>query len=292
MSTELNEEFIFEFINEKKLPYLSRLSNSSPKDFSNSMKDKIKIGHRIIDIPSDTLQENKEKNVEISGFSDSTKNIYYFDPALKKYYEILTEIDIDQYQLSVDEILQISFDYDKTDDLELDLIIIEYSDTRGIVDRKYNGLTNITLNPHLDTKHIKIYINPKSTGFIYNSSLTINKQKMNILNEYSFNMTKDELYNPSDKVTFIENNNKIRAQVPNLNKKFIYFSYDIQNNSFNKLPEKSLININPKNLYQVTTPYYKTDEIDFIPTLIEYNGKGKTNLIKLTSTSEFVRFQN
>src|SRR5699024_10503246 len=72
---------------------------------------------------------------------------------------------------------------------------------------------------------------------------------------------------------------------------FVYFSYGIQNNSFNKLPEKSLVSINAKNLYKITTPYKLHDEIDFIPTVIEYNKRGKTNLIKLTNDSEFIRFQ-
>lgn len=292
MSTELNEEFIFEFIKEKKPAYLSRLSNHSPKQMTNSMKDKIKIGNRIINIPTNILQEKNENTVELSGFHDQAKSIYYFDPSIKKYYEILTDINIDQYQLNIDELLRIDFNYEKTENLDLNFVVIELSDTKGIVDRKYGDLTHVTLNPHPDTTHIKIYIKPKTSGFIYNSSLKIDKQKMNILNEYKFNMTKEDLYNPNEKINFIENNNKIRAQVPNLNKKFVYFSYGIKNNSFNKLPDSSLVSINAKNLYQVTTPYYKTEEIDFIPTLIEYNNTEKTNLIKLSSNSEFVRFQN
>src|SRR5699024_488303 len=292
MSTELNEEFIFEFIKEKKPAYLSRLSNHSPKQMTNSMKDKIKIGNRIINIPTNILQEKNENTVELSGLHDQAKSIYYVDPSIKKYYEILTDIYIDQYQLNIDELLRIDFNYEKTENLDLNFVVIELSDTKGIVDRKYGDLTHVTLNPHPDTTHIKIYIKPKTSGFIYNSSLKIDKQKMNILNEYKFNMTKEDLYNPNEKINFIENNNKIRAQVPNLNKKFVYFSYGIKNNSFNKLPDSSLVSINAKNLYQVTTPYYKTEEIDFIPTLIEYNNAEKTNLIKLSSNSEFVRFQN
>src|SRR5699024_9245169 len=80
--------------------------------------------------------------------------------------------------------------------------------------------------------------------------------------------------------------------VPDLNKKFIYFSYAIENNSFNKIPEHSLVSVNTKNLYKLTTPFMLHDEIDFTPTVIEYNESGKTNLIKLTNDSQFIKFQN
>src|SRR5699024_2571622 len=101
----------------------------------------------------------------------------------------------------------------------------------------------------------------------------------------------DVMYNPDTRVTMKKDNDNLLISVPELNKNFIYFSYGIQNNSFNKLPEQSLININTKNLYKLITPFKLHNEIDFTPTVIEYNNTGKTNLIKLTNESEFIRFQ-
>ena len=292
MNRDLHEEFIFNFIKDSKLPYLSRLSGTSPRNFSNNNKEQIKIGNQNIKIPDKILAESLDSEIEISGFSDITKNIYYMDPVFQKYYEIKFDISLDQYRLDVDEHLNINLNFKKTEELELCFILIEFSETKGIVARKYNNLSDVTVNPHPDTQYIKIYIEIIKAGFIYDVFLNVDKQKMNILNNYTFNMLTKDLYNPNDKVKFIDNENKVRVQVPNLNKKFLYFSYGINNNSFNKLPESSLINIDSKNLYQITTPYYKVEEVDFTPTIIEYNKVGKTNLLKLSNNAEFVRFQN
>src|SRR5699024_2221221 len=118
-----------------------------------------------------------------------------------------------------------------------------------------------------------------NNGFIYNVDLNVIKENMRILNNTILDIDPDNIYNPDSRVNIMKDNENLSVSVPELNKKFIYFSYGIQNNSFNKIPEKSLVDLNTKNLYKITAPFQLHDEVDFTPTIIEYNNSGKTNLI-------------
>src|SRR5699024_2388088 len=139
----------------------------------NNNKEQIKIGNQNIKIPDKILAERLDSEIEISGFSDITRNIYYMDPDFQKYYEIQFDISLDQYHLDVDELLNINLNFKKTEELELCFILIEFSETKGIVARKYNKLSDVTVNPHSDTRNIKIYIEILEAGFIYDVFLSV-----------------------------------------------------------------------------------------------------------------------
>src|SRR5699024_7090984 len=125
----------------------------------------------------------------------------------------------------------------------------------------------------------------------FNTSFSITVKPMDIINNYTLQVDSNIIYNPDYRVKTKEKEQTLSVNVPEVNKEFIYFSYGIQNNSFNKIPESSLIDVNSEKLYEIFCPFVLHDEVDFTPTIIEYNNNGKTNLIKLKNEKEFIKFQ-
>lgn len=293
----LNKEAVIEqfndyFINENRVEHLESFSYNLPISHIKSINiNSIIIGRTSIDIPESITENAAASNTVLDAYKNTENNIYYMDSIHKKYYRLGSDINLEEFNLKENEILQFKFNHHQSDDLEFYFIVIEFSSEKGIVARKYSELNHTRLLPGSQTDYLQVFLVPVNQGFIYNIEFNAVKKNMNILKNYFFKMDKDILYNPDSRIMMKKNDENLLVSSPDIDKNFVYFSYGIQNNSFNKLPEKSLVSINSKNLYKITTPYKLHDEIDFIPTVIEYNKHGKTNLIKLTSGSDFIRFQ-
>lgn len=281
------------FINHNKIKRLEELSYNLPLNkISGLNKNQIVIGRTSIDIPENITENKIENNIKLDSYTNDDDLVYYVDPKYKKYYQLGKSFSVDEFNLSYNEILKFNFNFNQQDDLKANFVVIEFSKDRGLQARKYETLNNIRILPHSETEQLKIFIAPENSGFIYNLDFNLIKENMTILNDYQLEVNSDIIYNPDDRVSMVSNNNNLDISVPNLNKNFIYFSYAIENNSFNRIPEHSLINVESKNLYQIYSPYELHDEIDFTPTIIEYNKQGKTNLIKLKNESQFIKFQD
>lgn len=286
------EQFNDYFINKNRVKHIEDLSCNLPlSDITGINKNNIIIGRTSISIPEHILENSTGSKTILDAFTNSKNEIYYVDSEYKKYYRIGYDIEVENYSLRENEILKFEFKYDKFDDLKFHFIVIEFSLEKGIVARKYSELNDIRVLPNKETSYLRAFIVSENKGFIYNIEMNVTKENMVVLSNTFLELNTDVMYNPDTLVTMEKENDNLLISVPELNKKFIYFSYGIQNNSFNKIPEQSLININTKNLYKLITPFKLHDEIDFTPTVIEYNNTGKTNLIKLTNESEFIRFQ-
>ncbi|CDZ99658.1 Spore protein YkvP [Jeotgalicoccus saudimassiliensis] len=286
------EQFNDYFINKNRVKHIEDLSYNLPlSDITGINKNNIIIGRTSISIPEHILENSTGNKTILDAFTNSKNEIYYVDSEYKKYYRIGYDIEVENYSLRENEILKFEFNYDNHDDINCHFIVIEFSTEKGILARKYSNLNDVRILPNKETNYLRAFIVPENKGFFYNLEMNVVKENMTVLSNTFLELNTDVMYNPDTRVTMKKDNDNLLISVPELNKNFIYFSYGIQNNSFNKLPEQSLININTKNLYKLITPFKLHDEIDFTPTVIEYNNTGKTNLIKLTNESEFIRFQ-
>lgn len=286
------EEFNEYFISKNRVKHIEDLSYNLPlSEIKGINKNNIIIGRTAISIPEHILENSTGNKTVFDAFTNSKDGIYYVDSEYKKYYRLGNDIEVENYSLRENEILKFEFNYDNSDDVNCHFIVIEFSLEKGIVARKYLNLNDVRILPNKETNYMRAFIVPENKGFIYNIELNVVKENMTVLSNTFLELNTDVMYNPDTRVTMKKDNDNLLISVPELNKNFIYFSYGIQNNSFNKIPEQSLIKINTKNLYKLTTPFKLHNEIDFTPTVIEYNKNGKTNLIKLTSDSEFIRFQ-
>ncbi|WP_411843712.1 glycosyltransferase [Salinicoccus sp. HZC-1] len=280
------------YINENQISHIEDLSRDMPvSEIDGLNPNQIIIGSTMIDIPDSILESADKKNIDIDAYLNPDEKIYYVNNSFKKYYKIHQDISLENYKLNQNEILNFNFEYNEFESLGLKFIIIEFSESKGLISRQYNQLNNVKILPHTDTKFIRIFLKPENAGFIYNIDFDISVKKMNVINNYDLEVNSGIIYNPEQRVVIRDENEMLEIEVPELDKNFIYFSYKIQNNSFNKIPESSLIKVNPENLYEVYIPFILHDEVDFTPTIIEYNGNGKTNLIKLSSGKEFIKFQ-
>lgn len=297
MGEFLNKEAVIEqfndyFINENRVEHLESFSYNLPiSHIKGISKNKIIIGGTFIDIPESVSVNTTVSNTVLDAYKNTENNIYYMDSNYKKYYQLGEDIDLKEFSLKENEILKFEFNHSQTDNLNFYFVVIEFSTEKGIVARRYSELNHTRLLPGSQTDYLQVFLVPFNQGFIYNIEFNVVNENMNILKTSFFEMDKDRFYNPDSRIMLKKENENLLVSSPELDRNFVYFSYGIQNNSFNKIPEKSLISINTKNLYKITTPYQLHDEIDFIPTVIEYNKHGKTNLIKLTNDSEFIRFQ-
>lgn len=281
------------YINQNRIKHTEDLSYNLPlNEILGINKKNIIIGGTTINIPENILENLTDNNTELDAFTNGDNGIYYVDSQYKKYYLIGDDIAVGNYSLKENEILRFNFNYDSENDMKCYFIVIEFSDEQGIVARKYSNLNNVRVLPHEETKYLRVYLVPEHSGFIYNIEMNTDKENMAVLNNTFLEVNAEVVYNPDTRVTMANSEDGLLISVPDLNKKFIYFSYAIENNSFNKIPEHSLVSVNTKNLYKLTTPFVLHDEIDFTPTVIEYNESGKTNLIKLTNDSQFIKFQN
>lgn len=286
------EEFNNYFVNQNRIKSVEDLAKNLPlKKISGLNKNNIIIGRTSIKIPEYILENTTENETEIDAFTNNESKIFHVDPQYKKYYKLGNDININEYNLKENEILKFKLKSDTYNDLNFHFIIIEFSLEKGIVSRKYSKLDDVRLLPNEETKFLRVFLVPENSGFIYNIEMNIAKENMLVISNTFLDLNTEVLYNPDTRVMIKDNKDDLLISVPELNKNFIYFSYGIQNNSFNKIPEQSLVNINTKNLYKLTTPFHLYDEVDFTPTVIEYNNEGKTNLIKLSNESAFIKFQ-
>lgn len=291
-NTSLINQFNDFYINENRIKHIEELSQDIPvEQLSKNQNNQIIIGNTTIDIPENILGFAENNAIEIDTYMNEDKSIYYVDKTFKKYCKIGQDISLEDYRLGHNEILNFNFEYEEFEPLNLRFIIIEFSESKGIMARQYNHLEKIDVLPHEDTKYLRVFLISGSSGFLYNTSFSVSIESMNVINEYNLEVSSDIIYNPDHRVNVTDGDENILIQVPETEKEFIYFSYNIQNNSFNKLPESSLITVNSENLYEIHCPFIIHNELDFTPTLIEYNDKGKTNLIKLKNEKEFINFQ-
>lgn len=286
------EEFNEYFISKNRVKHIEDLSYNLPlSEIKGINKNNIIIGRTAISIPEHILENSTGNKTVFDAFTNSKDGIYYVDSEYKKYYRLGNDIEVENYSLRENEILKFEFNYDNHDDINCHFIVIEFSTEKGILARKYSNLNGVRILPNKETNYLRAFIVPENKGFFYNLEMNVVKENMTVLSNTFLELNTDVMYNPDTRVTMKKDNDNLLISVPELNKNFIYLSYGIQNNSFNKIPEQSLINVNTKNLYKLITPFKLHDEIDFTPTVIEYNNTGKTNLIKLTNESEFIRFQ-
>ena len=290
--TSIVNEFNNFYVNENKIKHIENLSRDlSINEIKTQNNNQIIIGSTIINIPENVIESANHENADINAYVNTDKKIYYVDHSLNKYYKIGQDISLENYKLNRNEILNFKFKYEEFEGLNLKFIIIEFSESKGLIARKYNQLDNITVLPHEDAKFIRVFMLPENKGFIFNTSFKISVEPMNVVSDYNLEVNPDIIYNPEQSVVMTDKNETLFVQVPELDKDFIYFSYNIQNNSFNKIPKTSLIEINAENLYEIYCPFTLHNEVDFTPTLIEYNDFGKTNLIKLKNEKEFIKLQ-
>lgn len=288
----LENQFIDYYLNENRIESLKEFSQRISYDtIINLNSELILIGNKTITIPENINEEKYNNNVEIDGFTNNQEKVYYVDPSLKKYYQLGKDIIINDFQLKQNENISFDFEY-KSDGTTIEsFIVIEFSEHKGTEARSYKDLNDIKFTPHEEATKLKIYLVPSKEGFLYDLDFQVEKNSMELINDYTLPVQKDILYNPDQRVAIKDTGGKLLIEVPDLQKKFIYFSYAIMNNSFNKIPEESLIEVDSNNLYHIQTPFNLLDELDFTPTIIEYNTKGKTHLKKLSNNAEFVKFQ-
>lgn len=288
----IKDQFNNFYITENRIRHIEELSQDIPiNEIDTHSNDQIVIGNTIIDVPENVLESATYGNINIDTYTNFDKTIYYVDKTLKKYCKIGRDISLESYRLGPNEIFNFNFEYDEFEKLNLKFIIIEFSETKGLLARQYNQLENINILPHEDTKYIRVFLMSENTGFLFNTSFSISVEAMNIINNHDLEVNSSVLYNPDQRVNMTDKGTKLSIHVPEINKEFIYFSYGVQNNSFNKIPDSSLIKVVPENLYEIYCPFILYSEVDFTPTIIEYNSIGKTNLIKLNNKREFIKFQ-
>lgn len=280
------------YIEQNRIKHIEDLSyNLSINEISGINKNCIRVGSTTINIPEILMEYVSQNNTEINAFTNDEGNIYYVDTHYKKYYQIGHDITVRNYSLKENDTLKFEFIYEKYQDVKCHFVVIEFSEDKGIVARKYADMNDVRVLPHEEAKYLRLFLVPENNGFIYNVEMNIKKENMVVLNNTELKVNTEIMYNPDVRVTLSDSDDNLLISVPELNKDFIYFSYAIENNSFNKIPNQSLINVNTKNIYKLTAPFELHDEIDFTPTIIEYNKVGKTNLIKLTKDSQFIKFQ-
>lgn len=293
MDKKINVENFNDYFNDRnKIRHVEKYATNLPlKEIIEQDPNSIFMGKTEISIPDNVLNKEISNNVEINAISNKTNNIYYLDSNIKKYYQIGERIDTSNLKLKENEILELELKYDTCEYLKSHFVVIEYSKEKGLLARKYTNISQVKILPQHQTKYLKIYLVSENKGFVFNVQLKLEKVMMNIVNNTFLDLNDELIYSPDSRVLLQTQNDNVLISVPELGKKFIYFSYAIQNNSFNKIPEESLIKINSNNLYKVSLPFEQYDETDFTPTIIEYNDFSKTNLIKFTNDSQFIRFQ-
>src|SRR5699024_734725 len=134
--TSIVNEFNDFYVNENKIKHIENLSRDVPvNEISIQNNNQITIGSTIINIPGNVTEAAKHENADINAYMNTDKKIYYVERSLNKYYKIGQDISLENYKLNQDEILNFNFKYEEFEGLNLKFIIIEFSESKGLIAR-------------------------------------------------------------------------------------------------------------------------------------------------------------
>lgn len=289
------DDFIQYYLSQTISHDLKRVSREISSLVNIDQPNMIQVGNKYIEIPLELINHKHESNSIINSYSNIDSNLFYLDPDIKRLYQVGEKLDVSKHNMENNEVIQLTFNCKSFNSSSYELIIIEYNNNQGIKSRIYSD-SIIDIYPNESTTSIKLFIKPEVPDFFYDIQLNVAQSEMKVSRELHFEINPDTLYIPTNviKVSELDISEKkvLTLDIPDLSRDYIYFSLGIMNNSFNNLPEESLFEVNTNYLYKFTAPFHLFDEVDFTPTIIEYNDEGKTNLIKLENTNEFIKFQN
>ncbi|MFE4047058.1 MULTISPECIES: glycosyltransferase [unclassified Priestia] len=187
-----------------------------------------------------------------------------------------------QHNFDSDHFYCIEFRAQKESSITMDLIILGFSENDPIevksIPLDSNELVKFNNNTHM----LKFLIRLKGQGKFSNLKVSINKKLRKPLNTHEVQLHPQEWFNPQpSNIELIEMDNSLflNTNIP-LEKKF-YISYKIKNNSFSKVPDQTIFNVNPNNYYEVTIDCDNNDNGIVSPVIVGYSEREKVEILNL-----------
>ena len=133
-----------------------------------------------------------------------------------------------------------------------------------------------------------IYIKDNKNELTYLESLL----KSAIAEKYNYSLSKDKFYFSNDIVSLNNIKNSLTVNVEKNNENHIYLSYGTLNNSFNLIPEKSLLNLENFDKYEFIIDITTDDTIKVVPYIIHYKKNKKDKLTAVIKSNQLIDFND
>ncbi|WP_025753405.1 glycosyltransferase family protein [Priestia megaterium] len=187
-----------------------------------------------------------------------------------------------QHNFDSDHFYRIEFSAQKENSITMDLIILGFSGYDPLEVKSIPLGSNKLVKFNKNTHTLKFLIRLKGQGKFSNLKIDINKKLRKPLSTHEVQLHPHEWFNPQpSNIELIEMDHSLflNTNIP-LEKKF-YISYKIKNNSFSRVPDQTIFDVNPNNYYEVTIDCDNNDNGIVSPVIVGYSEREKVEILNL-----------
>lgn len=239
------------------------LENDKILDLSNYKIDKLRKTPYSLDIPNNN-------------------GVYYYDDSLNaKYYFVKNS----RYKIESDymdslKVHQININYQIDGDLSVKPCVVEYHNN-AIIDILETNDNMIDFQPNEQTDEIQILFKLEGHGIVYNIDINRDIRERAVYADRNLEFFEGDFFFNKNIITTTRDNEKkfLNMNVNPNDKKHVYISYLELNNKYTKLPSFEILKgIDLTSNLLIEFNIYKDETLEFLPMLIEYDGKEKIGI--------------
>lgn len=165
----------------------------------------------------------------------------------------------------------------------VELILLGFNEEKAIEAKLVKNNSTEFANFKDDTKFVKLLFRIQGQGEVANVKVGINRQER--VPNYALDLEKNPVIwlNPKDSQVELQRlDNQMIISSAKIENKPTYISYDAKNNSFSKVPEKSIFEVNNNCNYEIMVKGERNGSGTIQPIIITYSSEKKEDILNLT----------
>jgi spore maturation protein CgeB len=167
----------------------------------------------------------------------------------------------------------------------LELFIYSYKNGKRINIKQVPFNQQSIISFHEDTTDVKFVLRVNGEGLFQNVRIHINEKEIEITNELTIELTKEDWY-PSNKLINLSNQGNTLLVDSSAGEKRAYASYKEKNNSYAVPPISHLLSIKKDSVYEIVLNATVPEDVQFIPMVVEYIGEQKGEVYQFRINTE------
>lgn len=167
-------------------------------------------------------------------------------------------------------------------DMSLELVLLGISEREVIEAKLVKNNSNELIRFNDETKFVKLLVRVQGQGEIQKVEVSFNEKERVANYKFELDKDSDKWFNPKDSQVELQ---KLKEQLvissTRINENPAYLSYKAENNSFSKVPEHSVFDVNHNCNYEIIVNGDENGSGSITPIIVAYSNKAKEEILTL-----------